>query len=305
VARTHAPELVTREGVHELHVSLAVGPRLFGVLTAFRRGVPFAVADAELLGRLARSSAAAIANAIDFERERTIARALTRGFVPESLPDLPGYDVGLVYEPAASQPAGGDLYGAWPLPAGGMAVLVGDVAGKGIETAALSAMARFFIEARTWDCESPAEALRQANSMLRSRLPDDAFVTAFLGALTEDGLRYATAGHLPPLLVRAGASEATEVAGRGLALGVEDDPAFGDLELTLEPGDLLVAYTDGLSEARLGREMLGAERLGEALVAQAREGGGAEAIARGLHAHVRGWAGALSDDAVALALLRR
>ena len=72
-----------------------------------------------MLSRLARSSAAAIANAIDFERERRIARSLTRGFVPDSLPEFGGYEIGLLYEPAARQPAGGDLYGAWALPRGG------------------------------------------------------------------------------------------------------------------------------------------------------------------------------------------
>ena len=62
-----------------------------------------------------------------------------------------------------------------------MAVLVGDVAGKGVETAALSAMVRFFVEARSWDTASPAQVLEQANAMLLGRLPRDTFVTAFLG----------------------------------------------------------------------------------------------------------------------------
>ena len=132
--------------------------------------------------KLARSSAAAIANAIDFQRERRIARALTLGFVPESLPRLPGYETGLLYAPAANEATGGDVYGAWPVGGGdSVAVLVGDVAGKGVETAALSAMVRFFVEARSWDSLCPAKVLEQANSMLLGRLPRDAFVTAFLG----------------------------------------------------------------------------------------------------------------------------
>ena len=153
--------------------------------------------------KLARSSAAAIANAIDYQRERRIARALTLGFVPESLPKLPGYETGLLYAPAANEATGGDVYGAWPVGGGdSVAVLVGDVAGKGVETAALSAMVRFFVEARSWDSLCPATMLEQANSMLLGRLPRDAFVTAFLGILTSDSLRYTNAGHLPPLHVR-------------------------------------------------------------------------------------------------------
>ena len=116
--------------------------------------------------KLARSSAAAIANAIDFERERRIARALTLGFVPESLPELPGYETGLLYAPAAGEPTGGDVYGAGRCRRDEVALLVGDVAGKGVETAALSAMVRFFVEARSWDESSPAQVLTQANAML-------------------------------------------------------------------------------------------------------------------------------------------
>ena len=116
----------------------------------------FETEDLGRLVKLARSSAAAIANAIDYQRERRIARALTLGFVPESLPELQGYETGLLYAPAEHEPAGGDVYGAWPVGGGDeMALLVGDVAGKGVETAALSAMARFFIEARSWDTADP------------------------------------------------------------------------------------------------------------------------------------------------------
>ena len=94
------------------------------------------------------------------------------------------------------------MYGAWPVNGDAVAVLVGDVAGKGVETAALSAMVRFFVEARSWDTLSPAKVLEQANAMLLGRLPRDTFVTAFLGILSRDSLSYCNAGHLPPLHIR-------------------------------------------------------------------------------------------------------
>lgn len=287
-----------------LHVPIVLGPRLFGILTAVRTAGPaFKDRDAEVLQRLARSSAAAIANAIDFERERRIARALTRGFVPDSLPEVAGYDVGLLYEPAANQPAGGDLYGAWALPGGDVAVLVGDVAGKGVETAALSAMARFFIEARSWDCDSPAEALTQANTMLSSRLPSDTFVTAFLGRLTDTGVRYANAGHLAPVLLRAD-GELGELPGRGLPLGIDELPALEERELRLDAGDLLLGFTDGLVEARRGGELFGLERLHATVAAAAAGAANAQYVVRHVHERVREWAGGLSDDAALLALRR-
>src|SRR5918999_446699 len=109
-----------------MHAPIELGPRLYGVLTvASDEAERFGESDLDLLSRLARSSAAAIANAIDFRRERRIARALTLGFVPQSLPELPGYETGLLYAPALGEPTGGDVYGAWPVGAGeSVAVLV-------------------------------------------------------------------------------------------------------------------------------------------------------------------------------------
>ncbi len=286
-----------------MHAPIELGPRLYGVLTvAHEEDDRFAPEDLELLVSLARSSAAAIANAIDFGRERRIARALTAGFVPESLPAVPGFETGLVYEPAASQPTGGDVYGAWRIgSAGEMAVLVGDVAGKGVETAALSAMARFFIEARSHDSSSPAEVLEQANRMLTGRLPSDSFVTAFLAIVSGDSLRYANAGHLPPLVVSGG--RASALASHGLPLGVEHGARYGESELRLQSGDLVFAYSDGLVETRRGGESYGSARLAD-LVARLARSLAPQELVRAVHDEVAGWADGLADDAVALALRR-
>ena len=181
---------------------------------------------------------------------------------------------------------------------------MGDVAGKGVETAALSAMARFFIEARSWDSDSPAKVLAQANVMLRSRLPSDTFVTAFLGFLTGDGFRYANAGHLPPLLLRADGTLG-EPPGRGLPLGIESLPAYEDLELELGPGDMLLGFTDGLVEARREGEMFGLERLADAVADAGAGGRPLPEVVQLVHERVRKWADGLTDDAVALAVRRR
>ena len=287
-----------------VHVPVELGPRLFGVLTvAHEDPEHFGEGELEVLTKLARASAAAIANAIDFQRERRIARALTRGFVPASLPALPEFEMGLLYEPASSQPTGGDLYGAWTVPSGELAVLVGDVAGKGVETASLSAMVRFFIEARTWDSRLPSEVISQANTMLRSRLPKDSLVTAFFALLSNDRMRYCNAGHLPPILLDA-RGRTRELEGRGLPLGVEEHPAYHFGELSLAPGELVFAYTDGLVEVRRGGELFGPARLAELVMRHAaREP--LERLVRSVHDGVLDWAGRLGDDVVALALRRR
>ena len=286
-----------------MHAPIELGPRLYGVLTVgHEEPGRFGEGDLDLLVKLARSSAAAIANAIDYQRERHIARALTLGFVPESLPELPGYETGLLYVPAANEATGGDVYGAWPVGGGdNVAVLVGDVAGKGVETAALSSMVRFFIEARSWDTLCPARILEQANAMLLGRLPRDTFVTAFLGILSRDQLVYCNAGHLPPLHVRGGSVR--QLAGHGLPLGVEEHGGYSSGELRLEPEDLVFAHTDGLIEARRAGEMYGAERLARLLAASAATHTPKELV-RAVHEEVGSWADGISDDTVALALRR-
>ena len=288
-----------------VHVPIAMGGRLFGILSVVRHpGAPFTAHDVELLETLARITAAAVANAHDFDRERRVARALTAGFVPSTPLDINDYEVGLLYQPAQDQPAGGDVFGTWVLPGGDVAVVVGDVAGKGVETAALSAMARFFIEAATWECSSPAEVLVRANRMLSSRLPSDTFVTAVLGFFRDDRIRFANAGHLPALLIRAD-GEVEEVTCDGLPLGVVDVPQYEECDLGLSPGDLLVGFTDGLVEARRTGELFGMERLSSAFASAAARPTSVNQMLREVHGEVRDWAGGMSDDVAALALKRQ
>jgi serine phosphatase RsbU (regulator of sigma subunit) len=137
--------------------------------------------------------------------------------------------------------------------------------------------------------------------MLLGRLPRDAFVTAFLGILTPDSLRYTNAGHLPPLHVRGAAAEPLE--GHGLPLGVLEGQEYAYSELALAPGDLVFAHTDGLIEARREGEMYGTDRLA-AFIAGAAGTTSPMELVRAVHEEVTGWADGISDDAVALALRR-
>jgi stage II sporulation SpoE-like protein/GAF domain-containing protein len=299
VARTRSPLLEAEAAL--MHAPIELGPRLYGVLSV--AGPPvFDEAGLELLTRLASSSAAAIANAIDFQRERHIARSLTLGFVPASLPRLPDYETGLLYAPALGEATGGDLYGLWQLPCGEVAVLVGDVAGKGVETAALSAMVRFFIEARSWDAESPARVLEQTNAMLSGRLPSDTFATAFLAVMGPRCLKWASAGHLPPFHLAGG--RLSELEATGVPLGVEEGAGYDERTLELGDGDLVFAYTDGLVEARRDHEVFGGRRLA-ALVTRLARRHAPEQLAQRVHEEVVTWSGGVGDDVVALAVRRR
>jgi hypothetical protein len=317
IARTRRPLLDASGSPSLMLAPIEIGPRLYGVLTvAHEERGRFGEDELQLLARLARSSAAAIANAIDFGRERRLARTLTLGFVPEPLPALPGYETGLLYAPAHGEPTGGDVYGAWTLPDGDIAVLVGDVAGKGVANAALSAMVRFFVEARSWDTRSPAAVLEQANAMLMGRLPPDTFVTAFYGVLegiapvraepapsrTAGRLLWAGAGHLPPILVSGSCVRALDP--HGLPLGIDASPGYGESELEMAPGDLVFAFTDGLVEARRGSETYGARRLAT-IVGTLAQSLKPEDLVSAVHDEIADWSGGLDDDAVALALRRR
>ena len=247
-------------------------------------------------------AAAALANAHAYDRERRVARAMTAGFVPQRPPALDDHEVGLVYEPAGHEVSGGDVFGIWTLPGGGLGLLVGDVSGSGLEVAATAAMVRFFVEARTFDCDRPAEVLRQTNAILRSRLPEGLFVPAFLAIVEGRRLRWCNAGHPPPQLLRAGGGEAATALGTtGLPLGIDEGATYEERECELAPGDVLVAATDGLWEARRDGVQFGDERLG-ALLAEHGRALDPQALAERLRDEAHAWAPALDDDLVVLAV---
>ncbi|HMI70478.1 MAG TPA: SpoIIE family protein phosphatase [Solirubrobacteraceae bacterium] len=291
---------VEREGVGSfVHVPIALGPRIFGVLTASHSEPGhFGAHERTRLEALARPAAGAIANALDFQRERRVANALTRGYIPRQ-DDIPGFELGLVYEPAGHEVGGGDIFGVWTLPSGALAVLVGDVSGKGLEVAALSSMVRFFVEARTWDSERPAQVLAQTDRLLRGRLPGSSFVAAFMGVIADERLRWANAGHAPPVLM--GSSGERVLSATGVPLGVEDEPVYEEREDPFGPGDLLFAATDGLIEARRDGVLFGDERLREILVAHGPRLGPDELVAT-VRREVGVWCPDLDDDLVLLAL---
>ncbi len=288
-----------------VHVPIALGPRRFGVLSVGHPGdAALGEREAALLESLGRPAAGAIANALEFQHERRIARALTRGYIPDDPPELEGFALGLVYEPAGHEVSGGDIFGVWRLPGGALAVLVGDVSGKGLEVAAVSAMVRFFIEARTWDSDSPSAVLEQTNAILRSRLAERiALVTAFLAIVDDGVLRYANAGHVPPLVVGA-SRPSSELPASGLPLGIDDDAGYGQRELSLGRDDLLFASTDGLFEGRRDGEQFGQRRVRE-LVAEHAQRLSPQELVELAYARAVAWTPQLGDDVAIIALRPR
>ena len=286
-----------------MHVPIMLGGRLFGVLSATHQiEGRFGEDDLRRLAALGVGAAGAIAHALEFEHERRIARALTAGFVPGPPDPMTGLELGLVYEPVAHEVGGGDVFGVWTLPSGAVAVLVGDVSGKGLEVAAVSAMVRFFVEARAWDTESPAEVLTQANRILSTRMRRGGFATAFLAVVDEGRVRYCNAGHPPPCLLREGGGADT-LPGSGLPLGIEADGQHEEREVTIGLGDVLFAATDGLLETRRAGAFFGDDRLSELLAEHGRTTP-PQQLAELVFAAAQEWAPVLHDDVVVLALRR-
>ena len=298
---------VAEEGVGSfVHVPIDLGPRRFGVLTVSHPeqdalGEP----TLELLQSLSRPAAAAIANALEFQHERRIAGALTRGFIPDAPSELHDFELGLVYEPVGHEISGGDIFGVWRLRGGALAVLVGDVCGKGLEVAAVSAMVRFFVEARTWDSDRPAAVLQQTNEILRERLPGPvALVTAFL-AVVDDA---ACATRTPGMSRRSSSAPTASPAScrrPGCRSGWRATRRFEQRELAFGPDDLLFASTDGLTEARRGGEQLGQARVSALVAEHAAAGLSPQALVELAYARALQWAPQLDDDVALIALRPR
>ena len=238
-----------------LDVSTAPGATRTAVLAVLGAGG----SDAELDG-LVRRSATAIANALFYDERATLAATLRGALVPAPLPRIDGVDLGASYRPALeTTEIGGDFYEV--VPAGDeWALSIGDVCGKGVEAAVLTGQARQSLRTAALVTDDPTRTLGLVNESLLATDGSN-FVTIVHGRLRRDGellrVRLASGGHPPPLLLRHG--EVTAVPVRGSIVGMLRDVSFVGADVVLAPSDLLLMYTDGVTEARGRDGMLGVE----------------------------------------------
>ena len=160
-------------------------------------------------------------------------------------------------------------------------------------------MVRFFVEARSHDTADPAEVMAQTDVLLRGRLPGTTFVPAVMMVIDEERIRWCNAGHTPPVLLTPGGRR--ELRGTGLPLGVDPSGRYSGEEAPFGAGDLVVAFTDGLTEARREGRQFGDERLGDLLGLELPP----EELVQRLRAEAEAFAPSLDDDMVILALRRR
>jgi len=260
----------------------------------------------ELAQALARRCGPAIDNARLYTDRPYIARTLQQSLLPVELPDIPGVEVAARFRPTGEgNEVGGDFYDMFETGNRGWAVVMGDVCGKGPDAAAVTALARYTLRAAAMRENLPSRSLATLNEALLRQRDDRRFCTvayAYIEML-DSGARagISTGGHPLPLLLRADGSVQT-VGLAGTLLGVVPDPSLEDHAVTLEPGDSLVFYTDGVIENRVGSDgVLDERRLAE-LVATC-SGGGADAIASRIEeAAVLSQSGQPKDDIAVLVL---
>jgi serine phosphatase RsbU (regulator of sigma subunit) len=236
------------------------------------------------------------------ERSR-IAATLQQSLLPPQLPDIPGFRLATLYRAAGDEnEVGGDFYDAFRIPEGWM-VMVGDVAGRGAEAAALTSLSRYTLRTAAKLLGDPVLALRELNAALRER-PRLSLVTVCCAVLSEsDGeaqARVVLAGHPPAYHVVAG--QARAVGNFAPFLGAFDDVTWEPATMSLGPGDQLVLYTDGVIDTVGESDRFGEDRLAETL---SRSTGAADAVGR-IEAAVSQFArGRQVDDTAVLVVERR
>lgn len=183
------------------------------------------------------------------QHEIELAHSIQESFMPERCPQLPGWQ--LVAEWQAARGIGGDYYDFIELDAGQLGLLIADVSDKGVAAALYMALTRTLMRVAAFAAHGPAAALGQLNRYLLDEAKSGMFVSVFYAVLDlQSGhLTYARAGHNPPILVRAADGTPIELVPPGTVLGIVDAPNLVEESLTLSPGDVLVMYTDGVTEA--------------------------------------------------------
>ena len=250
-------------------VPMAARDRALGAVTlvSSESGRRFGDDDLALAHELARRAANAVDNARLYRERSYIARTLQESLLPSKLPEIPGVELATRYRAAGQAfEVGGDFYDVFDCGRGTWAAVIGDVVGKGPEAATLTALARHTMRAVAMQEDSPAAILRVLNQAILRQDDADRFCTVAYARVAPSPrgtrVRVVSGGHPLPLVVRHdGRVEATGVA--GTLIGCMPEPDLTEVELALAPGEAMLLYTDGVTEARTGDggEMLDLEGL--------------------------------------------
>jgi PAS domain S-box-containing protein len=261
-------------GIREAIVApLRARGRILGAVSfvGAESGRSFTRDDVDLVEELARRAGLSVDNARLYTERSAIAHTLQAELLPARLPAVPGVRVAVRYRAAGElNEVGGDFYDVFQRGGDGWAFVIGDVSGKGAEAAAVTALARHTVRTAALQPTSPSGLLETLNKALLVQRAGSEFCTVCLASLSladdrsSGRLTVALGGHPPALVLRAsGVVEALGLS--GTLLGVFADPKLHEAETELLPGDTVVLYTDGVTEAGSPLEDIGEEGLAELL----------------------------------------
>ncbi len=242
----------------EINVPIIVGNAVWGVLNvqSSRVGV-FAEPEKIALEALGEELAIGIVNRELYkeaaaralmEQELNVARSIQSSLIPNGRPSIPGCDIASFWQ--AARQVSGDFYDFLPLRDGKWGIVIADVADKGVPAALFMALSRTIIRTVAFNRVCPSDVLIRSNEIIDRETASDLFVTTFYAVWDADSgtLTYANGGHNPPLLLHAN-GEISLLKGKGMALGVLPDITIAQQKISLHAGDVLLFYTDGVTEA--------------------------------------------------------
>lgn len=235
-------------------------------------------------------------------QEESAPRRWAARLAPEDLPAVSGFEVGQAYEPGSGLMAG-DFYDVCPTGANRIAAVIGDVSGHGIEPSITAFQVKYLLRVFLRQYRDPAQALEELNVVISAQTQPEEFVSLCVVVFDQEAgvLRYASAGHPPAWLSHEG--EVRPLRSTGPMLSLDPTAPYFSREVTLDPGDLLVMYTDGLAEARAGEQLFGEDRI--ASMVRRDPGIGADVLCKSLLAAARDFATSPLRDDVAILAVRR
>ncbi len=256
-----------------LCVPLLLKDRVIGVIQVCnkRKDISFTNEDQHLLVSFAVHAAIAIENAKLYQevaekermkKELEIAHRLQVSLLPDKPPQIKGYQIAAMSQPARE--VGGDFYDFIDVAESKIGLVIGDVSGKGLPAALFMALSRSFLRAQAIGNLKANIVLEKANRLIANDAREGMFVTVFYAILDTPGkiLRISNAGHNPPLLFHSSTGECEELRMAGIVLGAFDEAQFQEKEIILKKGDIVIFYTDGITEAiDENNQQFGMERL--------------------------------------------
>lgn len=268
---------------------------------------PFDELELEFLRELAADVRDIARGAVAREQDKRISQALQTGMRNE-LQEVEGLTAQAVYSSATKTASvGGDFYDLIRLPDRRACVIMGDVSGKGVEAASVSAAVKTALGAYAWEGLAPARMVRSLNDFLLGFSRLETFATLFVGIidLTEGTIRYCSAGHPPAIFVRADAREISILDVQSGVVGAFHDITYQDGVVSMSPGDVLLLYTDGTTEARdPSGTFLGEEGLRDMVMRECADGKPFEGFVDRLLATLDDFTGHDLEDDVAMVALR-